>query len=412
MPKKQKNLVFTLLFIPYLAFISACTTGSLDSYYLPANNDTHVYVPTTEYVVKSTTESTTEPMPEPIIESVSKVAIIADEFWQRGQEYSLVAALSEKHGNQSIVIYTWPTHYNSAETIAIIDDIITAPEIKVLLINPAFYETDHLVSLLREQRDDIFIISNTDLNANLILEVDADKMLRTFPRKAYELGAKTLVYFYDSSVAWVWGEEDIIKEEYVKSDQHIMTREKSEEIGLRFIDIDIAGAIQCGSSYAMFMAETLPLLIENYGNDIVFFNLDNERLFWSWRGLNMIYLPTHSPWWFEPTPADIAKELLITDISTGPALIQEIRTTLEEQNRLGRIASFPVSSHLMLPITAVEYGMRWANGEVSTTGIDLEVLEQIMMDFIVTHSGETGAVILTEYLYPNHILVYIDFIIY
>jgi len=395
-------------------FISACTTGSLDSYYLPANNDTHIYVPTAEYTTPSIIEPITEPMPEPepLIEPISKVAIIADEFWQRGQGYSLVTALSEKYGHQNIIIYTWPTRYNSAETTAIIDDIATAHEISVLIINPAFYETDHLVNRLLEQRDDIFIISDTDLNANLILEVDADKMIQTFPKRAYELGAKTLIYFYDSSVAWIWGEEDIIKEEYVKSDQHLIMREKSEEIGLRFIDIDIAGAIQCGSSYGMFMAETLPPLIENYGNDIVFFNLDNERLFWSWRSLNMIYLPTHSPWWFEPTPMDIARELLIADTATGPALIQEIRATLEEQNRLGRIASFPVSPHIMLPLAAAEYGIRWANNEVSQIRIDLDVLEQIMVDFIVTHSGETGIVTLTEYSYPNHILVYMGFITY
>ena len=236
--------------------------------------------------------------------------------------------------------------------------------------------------------------------------------------------AMTLVYFYDSSISWVWGCDDFIQEEYVKSDLHHMMRELSEEIGLSFIAVDIGGAMQCGSSINQFMWETLPPLIEEHRTDIVFFGLCNERTFWSWRELGFIYLPTYASW-FEPTPLDFAFELSLRYFPFSSIdgthdiayLVDEIRAALEERNQQGRIASWPMSTRMLFPLAAAEYGVRWMQGEVPQEGIDIHILEQIMIDIIAGHTGLQHGATLTALaengvVYENYILVLPDYLMH
>jgi len=390
-----------------------------------------------------------------------KIAIITTEGAPALSYHTLggnsLVELIERYGSDNIIIYAWPGRFgNSAkqidETVEMINEIANNPDIRVLIINPAFHGTDHIVKVLNEQRGDIFVIylehrltsdyvernspfqSNTLLdavsNANLILDFDSSAMAKGFAQKSLELGANTLVYFYDTSILWAWGEEDFEEsisrsvDEYERSYLHNLMKEKSEEIGLQFVEVDIAGAIQCGSSYHMFMSETIPQLIENYGTDIVLFGLDNERVFWSWRTHGFIYIPMY-PSWFELHPAHLAIELPLVDGSNylhgavhGAAnLVEEIRKDLDERGLLGRIASLPISPHLLFPLSAAEYSVRWMNGEVSKAGIDTYVLGQIMTEVIEEHTDlQHGVAITTLYeegvTYENFILVLPDYLIY
>jgi len=325
-------------------------------------------------------------------------------------------------------------NYAADETIALIEAIASNPEIKMLIINPAWHETDHIVSTLRQTRDDIFIVylgysfhdnalAHATTNANLILDVNVDGMNRAFPAQTLELGARTLVYFYDTSIMWTWGEEDLYgSNEYEESYWHIFMRGKSAEIGLQFVEVNIGGAIQCGSSYAMFMHETIPPLIEELGEDIVLFGLDNERVFWTWRAHGFIYLPMQ-PAWFDLTPIDLAWEMQLFESSTNlaadmPQLIDEIRKELDERGLLGRIAAAPMPIHKLLHFAAVEYGIMWVQGEVPEEGIDMNVLEQIIVELIAEYTGQTyhGVTLTTlaenGMTYENYILVMTDYLIY
>ncbi|MCL2404513.1 MAG: DUF3798 domain-containing protein, partial [Defluviitaleaceae bacterium] len=243
-----------------------------------------------------------------------KIAIITQESFTQSAHHSSnwVIALTEEHGPENVIIYTWPTHNHNVtatETEDMITKIAQNTEIGVLIIDPATYGTDHIVNILRQQRNDIFIAyigyyTTTNPNANLILSIDTEEMTRRFPSNAMELGADTLIFFYDTMT---WDDEV-----YVESYIHGMMREKSAEIGLAFVEVDIAGAIQCGSSFAMFMTETIPPLLEEHGTNIVLYGLDNERVFWDWRNNGFIYLPMY-PSWYQLYPINLAVELSILD---------------------------------------------------------------------------------------------------
>ena len=85
---------------------------------------------------------------------------------------------------------------------------------------------------------------------------------------------------------------------------------------------------------------------------------------------------------------------------------------------IGRIASWPVSHHSMFAHAVVEYGIMWLNDEVPQEYIDAEALRKIMIEFIAEFTGRQNlGVNLTPLhqdgiIYPNHILVFLDFMIY
>ena len=400
----MKKIASKILIMLLTALILAAC-GSLHAYY---DVETDVYV------------GTHNVRPQP-----AKIAIIANDGYFRWG-FNWPAELANRHGAENVLLYTWQAGWRDdviAEWTAIINEIAQNPAIRVLIIDPAGTNMADIVAILCQQRDDIFIAYTgyrhpfwryPSPEANLVLDFDVDGMARAFPAQAYAMGAQVLVYFCNSYV----------------SDRHRMDmmRDKSTEIGLLFVEVDTKDYIQCGSSAHMFIQETLPPLMEEHGTNIVFFGPDNERVlgFWSWSGLDyFIYLPIYSEW-LEPHPLDIAHSLRVVEFSSGQPeetyniayLIEGIREALEEREALGRVASWPVSMRLLLPLAAAEYGLMWAQGEVPQEGIDMGALEQIMVDIIAEYTGlQYHGVTLTSFeadgaTHDNFILVLPDWLVY
>ena len=420
----MKKIAAKILLMLCAVLLLAACVGYTAAYYPEADDYTATEAP----AIEDETEIETNQ-----IQSPGKIAVIVPDNLtapnpHHTQGDTWVLELLERHGSENVFVYAWPVA---------IDEIVQNPEIAVLIVNPGWDETGDILSVLRRQRDDIFVIYidcrfrprgnalHAAPYANLILEFDTDGMARAFPLAAYELGARTLVYFFDT------GGFDL-EEEYVESDRHRIIRETSAEIGLSFVEIDIRGYIQCGSSFHMFTEKTIPPLLEEHGTDIVLFGLWEERTFWRWRSGGFIYLPSsrHDNW-FEPTPVDIARDLSLSDQSliyfpNRPAdsirdtarFIEEIREELDERGLPGRVGSWPISSRLLLHLAAAEYGIKWMHGQVPEEGIDIYVLEQIMVELIAEYTGlQDHGVALSVLVkdgaaYENYILVLPDYLIY
>jgi hypothetical protein len=344
------------------------------------------------------------PNPPTGAESPNKIAIITAARYTAPGPYpgdDWGVRLAEIYGPENVLVHAWPARFHregDAETLAMMEGIANDPDIRILLVNPVFGNTDGLVGMLRDRRDDIFIIyvdGGEASNADLALRFDTDGVAAAFPAKARELGAATLVYFYDSET---WLEED---DSYEESDLHKTIRSLCGEIGLTFVGFDINGAVQCGSSYAQFLSENLPPLIERYGPDVVFFGLDNERLLSYLNDNDFIYLPLYMAW-FEPCPVNVARGLAVSDGG--------IKETLAERGLAGRVASWPMSARLLFPLAAVEYGFRQMRGEIIGEGIDDAVLTQIMVDLIAEHTGLQKSITLT--VQENDVRVLMEYLVY
>jgi hypothetical protein len=412
----MKNIVKIMMFSLFsVLFFVACAGHAAD--YIKPQGDVRVEI--VDYANQTIADDTNQAeIIEPASEPSGPIAIITDEWMaSRVNPWGSDLWFTELVGRYSPIIYTWPSHHNfTAQATSMINEIARNPEIRVLVVNSAWHETSGFMGILREQREDIFIIyiDRPGLHAHLFLELNELEMARNFAIKAWELGAQTLVYFYDSSPTWIWTADEIIKGEHEETDRQILLREKSEELGLSFIEFDIEGAIQCGSSYAAFMGEALPPLIEKYGPNLVLFGLDNERVWWSWSE-NFIYLPV-LPSWHEFCPISLAFELRIIegfrgDMPHNSQLIEEIRAALDARGLRGRVATLPISTQILFSVAAAEYGLKWANGEVPKEGIDLYVLEQIMTGLIAEYTGFEHDINLTAHA-KNHILISLDYFVY
>jgi len=409
MPNRIKVLIIIISTVAIL--LVACANHP--AYYHEADAyvmATYTHTPTPTYTPLSPT-----PSPEPFTDPTppSKIAILTHSSFQPN---TWVDELTGLHGITNIIIHTHPRHDSPpAAAENIVNQIAANPDIRMLIVNPVTSDTDYKISMLCQQRDDIFIIYigynpawPTPTNAHLVLEMDILATADNFVRTAKYMGASTLAYFYDSASAWEQVGNDFIQVEYVESDKHILMREVSQEVGLNFVEVDIDGAMQCGSSTAMFMHDTLPPLVENYGPGIVFHGLCNERLLWS---LNMgaIYIPMY-PSWFATTPEHIAHELSIT-ATCNVELVGQVKTALAERVGPGRVASFPMPPGLLMPLAAAEYGAMWIHGDVAYEGVELDVLQRIMARIIAQHIGDEHDVRL-EASHGNHVLVEIGYLVY
>jgi len=348
----------------------------------------------------------------------NKIAIIAPDHITQ-QQWSWVAEIAEHYGPQNTIIHPWA---GSSEIAQIANEIIGNPDIRLLLINPAGTEADQIAAEIRNQRDDIFIIlhdpdssgilSTTAENANLFLRINEEEMVRAFPTKARKLGASVIAYFYDTQT-WcdltVWEESPL----------HALMREASAQAGLLFIETDVYGQMQCGSSTHEYMSEVIPPLLEEHGPDIVFVGMCNWRL-WSWVNNNgAIYLPLLQTW-FTPDPIHIAGEAAfildsnvhqVDGIYDVPLVISDIRHHLNEAGQLGRAATFPIAPRILFSLASIEYGMRWVHGDVPEYGIDMAILEQIMLNIITQFTGEHVDIGLS-YINESHLLVSMGYLVF
>ena len=331
-----------------------------------------------------------------------KIAVIVRQDWINPLRVDdWVVKLVERYGASNVLVYILERRNATNIDNAAINEIIRNNEVRALIISSNVSRRDYIVDLISEQRDDIFIFQSShldiSLNANLILGLNSDEMITLFPKTALEMGANTLIYFYDTS--WNGG---LCRRNKI--------REISEEIGLLFVKFDVDGAIQCGSSYHMFMTETIPLLIEKFEQNIVLFNLCNERVFWNWG--KFIYVVQH-PTWFELDPINLAQNLWYSfeNVYDIPIIIDKIRNHFETEGQQGRFASIPISTRTLFPLAAAEYSIKWMNGEVPNEGIDIYVLERIMNDLVYEYTGIWSNVRLTA-VYENYVLVTLDYFIY
>ena|GEM_PF-3463248 len=433
----KKNICLFLLFVFILGATAAACRGETES---PVDI---VLPPETAevYIAKEPTPTpvtaTPEPTPDIYEKLPGKIAIIPDGYEYRngyGQVFFSIKEIVAKYGRENTVIVTLPDYYyrDMEEKLAsMINSIAKNPEIKVLIISPANPGTDYIVSILRELRDDIFIVytehttydeadypllRNTvpeaAAKANLILNFNHIEASNKYPVQAKKLGAKTLAYFYGDYSDFYYDYNEYENYKKTVTSERNMLRAICRENNLKLVEVDGLEQVQCGSSANQYLSDTIPPLIDKYGKDIVFAFFEEWRLFGYCTSLGAIYLssfedPLTIAGWLGVDTTINHNEEEIADV------VEDIKKALEEQGMLGRVASSPVSIPKMFTHAAADYGVKWMKGEVPQEGIDVEVLEQCMAEYIFEYSGTEIGVICTPLVengvtYENYLLVIPD----
>jgi len=334
------------------------------------------------YIAGYQQDSMPEPTPEPeqtidadvneaanYDHSHSRVVVFTFSAAPWAVERSPVRELVAYLGEDNVIVRQTPRH--PADIYVVMKRYIANPEIEVLIVDSPSSDVNEILGNILQQYDDIFIIymsptwGNT-YNAHLILEIDADAMSYGFASQAHSMGAQTLVYFYNSGM---WTREGLTHpgDSYWQG----VLRAQTAELGMNFVEFDTRDLIQCGNSYHMFLSEYLPQLIEKHGPDVVFFNVDTERLFgfWAWRNYDFIF---------------------VSRLSQGNNVYLALFDATAERDDTdvsGRIAVMPIAPHVLLATAVSEYVALLLYGGISPAYPCMDAIHQILATILYNYAG-------------------------
>lgn len=330
-----------------------------------------------------------------------KIAIIVSATDQSTEEYNAAEHMVAKYGADKIILRTWPQNFmeEQAKMISLVDELAANKEIKALIINQAVWGTTRAVDKLLETRSDIFIvycdpaenIQEVLSRANLVIMPNqyADGVSLAHHAKAQ--GAETFVHYsFPRHMAMF----DIA----VRRD---LIRQTCEELGLQFVD---AQAIDPTSEVGIdgarqFVLEDVREKISIYGKDTTFFatncGLQLPIITAVMEGGAIFTRPCcPSPFHAFPEAFGIETDEGVDDISY---VISETSRIVAEHNMTGRVSNWPVPISMLYTTSAVEYAIKWINGDVDDDLIDVSVLSGILDAAVKEATGSDIHVDIAQY---------------
>ena len=313
--------------------------------------------------------------------------------------------------------------------------IVEDQTVNVLIINQAVGNTNGAIDKVRKLRgDDILIIScspneepsevvkRADFAINVNNFISGEKMLL----QAKVLGAETFAHIsFPRHMEYVDLAErrDIIKR-------------VSESEGLSFLDLEYPDPMYGVPTSTMHILEDIPKQVERLGKNTAFFftNCGQQiSLIEAVVDNGGIYPQPCCPSPYHGFTSALGIEIDIPsgvfNVETGEEIwrlrpisevIEAIRLIIANRGMTGRMSTAPLPYSMLFTYAAVEYGIKWMNGEVPREKgvIDYEAMEQIMRDVIEEYSGEKGlgtSISTWDYegeKYPNYLLVWQDYLVF
>ena len=402
---KMKKMLCICLSLCLSLLCSACKKNSAPDLY---DTELPLLAETEEHVNTETALTIENESPKPPFEG--KIAIITDELMGTSVFFS-ARPIIEKYGDDKIIHVAWPlSAFNEPEEMMnTVAKLSYDPDIKVIIVNRAFWRTSDVFKKLYEIRKDIFIIfcepelyfgNNYPQTADSIIQIAdlalkadyynmgsaiAQQAYKAIAQQAYKMGAKTFVYYYS---------------EYHQNSSYnnmicSIIRQNCKELDIKFIDAvypQIEYNVQTmikkhGKNTAFFSLSTII-------NDMLVMDIIDHGAICPQTGLSIFVLFSESSHMDMTNNHRIQKGLLnyfeteyLTDIMGKPypayskQLMDLARPFLARYDMLGRLSAKPVRADYMFTIIAADYAVKWINGEVPREGVDVEVLKQLMEEF-------------------------------
>jgi len=356
--------------------------------------------------------------------------VILGMFGCGGYAYDSALHVQGKYGEDKVEILSWPFSYlnENEEMTEILRNIADDPDVKVLVINYAVINTNASVDALLEKRDDIFIAycdpaeNPPEVSKRAHLVLNENGMLRgeLIVMQAKALGAKVFAHYSfprHMAVPTLSQRRDIMKD-------------ACEREGLTFVDLTSLDPTDDGGIPAaqQFILEDVPRQVARLGKDTAFFATNcamQVPLIIKIVEEGAIYPEPCCPSPYHGfVPALGIPDRRFLDDEGWPAtalpseIIADTRSVLAERNMTGRMSVAALPPEMLFTYIAVEYGIKWMNGEVPKEGVDTEVLEQLIAESIVEYAGEEvppGTVYPLSFMgrtYWNFMMVTVGYVTY
>lgn len=305
------------------------------------------------------------------------VVTCGEPYSDSGRFVERLLAEQDESDSVQLLHQVWPDDFlsNPEQTRQTIRDLLDQ-DVQGLLIIDAF---SGLTEILAEELDDWegFLaignpgdpLSQAAALADLVLLLDEETMGSCLAEKAYDLGAETLVYYYNEQD---FGEQGTLAAQL----QLAQVAHSCVQNNMSFIPVLLP---QEGSS--MFIQEDVPQKVAQYGADTAFFGGSTAAIPVAESAIGAGAIsPTmgyYSP--YGQLPAVLGFEVEDQYYGDYDWLDQQLKDKLAEFSGEARLAYFPVDFPSDLPLrTALAYGEERLGGDGASDQADLATLRRIM----------------------------------
>lgn len=365
----MKKFLSIILVLALILSISACSrdTGTTET-------------PPTEGTETGGTETGDTGSTEPADDY--KIGIITGTVSQGEEEFQAAQNMVKKYGDK-IVTATYPDNFSSETetTIANVVGLASDPAVKAIVFVQAVPGAAAAVDKVRETRPDMLFVlgvvaedpATIASKADVAMLVDELSMGYEIPKKAKEMGAKTLIHY---SFARHLSYASI-------AERRARMIEECERQGIEFVDVtapDPTG--DAGTSGAQqFILEDVPRQVEKYGKDTAFFSTNcsmQEPLIRSIWDLGAIF-PQQccpSPYHGYPAALNISVDGHEGDVQY---MLDQIAVKLKEKGQEKRMSTWAVPINMLMVDAGVDYSIAYIEGKATSTN-DTALLTSVIND--------------------------------
>jgi len=379
--------------------------------------DTGGIIEQTDIPDEQLTEAPTYKEETEIVDEISsrKIAIFTVEEAMHDEIFWAAQEMVKKYPGR-IIHKVWhaPEVYGQGEPksmLALFEEITDDPEVEILVINIIVPWVVDAVKSLLETRDDLFVIFCTphedpeDVLAVAALVIDIDTTYRqnhridkAIVRQAHEMGARTFINYYPprymASPVMVARMDSLASE--------------CESLGIEFASIAFYDPMGVGNPSAAFILRDVPERVSQYGKDTAIFSFAEHvqtALIIACLEERAIFPSPFRPSPYEGFPAALAlegfdyndllahinddvnfvtlleKPELVADIGFIKGVQAEISEKIIDAGMGGRFSTWPFPSGALDTFVAVDYAIKWMEGETDGNA-DIDVLLELMGAYV------------------------------
>lgn len=315
-------------------------------------------------------------------------------------------------GEDKIVIANYPDNFMSEEetTISNLVNLVSDPEIKVVIINQGIPGSAAAIAKAKESRPDVLYIvggPNEDpdvitAQADLVLDSDFSQLGTSVAERAKEMGAENIVYY---SFPRHQGYQKIA---YCRAQME----KKCQELGIHFEYVVMpdpqSDAGTTGTQ--QFVIEDVPKELEKYGPNTGFFDTNTmstpaviKAVYDAGKG---IYMNPSQQSPFDGYPDALGISVPEDKTNNYEWMIEAIQNKLKETGDNGRFSTRTIPVTILTINTAVEYGIRYLQGATNGEKLDINIVEEAFKKATGDAAGTTFRVYDVEGVtYDNEVLV-------
>jgi hypothetical protein len=314
-----------------------------------------------------------------------------------------IKALKASYGEDRVIHMAWPSERSEEAITRILQEVSEDPGVRALVLDDLYRNRTLLNELIKNVRDDIFVVYtpsiywslpsdvDPDLGADLIIWTDLRRRGESYVTQAKSMGADTIVHY---SFPREYSEPAIA----IERDAMKTTAERE---GVRFIEVETIDPYSDVFYDILpdFIYQDLPRQVESLGENTTFYGtsyLMQQPILSQVIATKAIFVNTDclsSPYEKYPEVLGIECEIrtdekddngLTIKRQLEPAeLVRAIDEAVDNVGMAGRISGWVVSDSTMWRTIGFKYAVEWLDGNVPQERgvIDIDTLRRLAREY-------------------------------